>query len=106
MSAPFDDLLTERIDAAVSARAAELRRPELVSQRTVAAVVGLPAADFLRLSRAGAWPSTKERRLVVARTADVLAIFTLRLAQRAAVNDAADPLDAALARVGGRRAPR
>jgi hypothetical protein len=101
MTTTIDTLLAEQIDAAVTRRAAELQRPELVTQRTCEAVIGIPAGDYLRLSRAGAWPTARERRLVVARTADVLAVYALRLERRAAANDA-DPLDAALARVGGR----
>lgn len=58
--------------------AAEVRklvaRPEYVSQRTVAAVVGaITPRDFLRLARKGSFPSRKEQRLVIARTADVVA---------------------------------
>ena len=79
-------------------------RPDFVSQRSVESVVGLPRRDYLRLARDGAWPSTRERRLVVSRSADVAAYVEtrLRLRERSAANDH-DPEALALARVGARR---
>jgi hypothetical protein len=68
-----DDLIEVAAERAVMRLAAELTRPELVSQRTVLAVVGLPAIDFLEDARAGRFASRKVRRLVFARTVDVLA---------------------------------
>jgi hypothetical protein len=81
----------------------ELARPVYVSQRTVEAVAGLPRRDFLRLARAGAFPSTRERRLVLARTEDVLAYVALKLAtgKAPAANDDAEAI--AFSRVGARR---
>jgi hypothetical protein len=77
-------------------------RPELVHQRNVEAVVGLPARDYLRLARAGAFACVKDRRLVIARTDDVLAVFERRMAVPGP-NDTADAEARALSRVGGRR---
>jgi hypothetical protein len=83
---------------------AELARPELVHQRNVETVIGLPRHDYLRLARAKAWPSTHEKRLVVSRTKDVVAYYESRISLREQkpVNDA-DPEAVALARVGARR---
>jgi hypothetical protein len=51
----------------------EATRPEFVSQRTVLAVVGaIEPRDYLRMAREGRFPSRKERRLVVAKTQDVV----------------------------------
>jgi hypothetical protein len=58
----------------------EIARPLLISQRNVEQVIGLPRRDYLRLARAGEFPSCRERRLVLARTADVLAVFEKRIA--------------------------
>jgi hypothetical protein len=60
----------------------ETARPEFTHQRNVEAITGLPPRDYLRLCRAGAWPSTKERRLVISRTADVIAYVEQRIALR------------------------
>jgi hypothetical protein len=87
----------------------ERARPELVHQRTVESVVGLPPRDFLSAAHAGRFPFTKERRLILARTVDVLAYFEERLQRRppavAVANDASAE-DRALARVGARRVVR
>lgn len=82
----------------------ELQRPIYVTQRTVEAITSLPRRDYLRLSRAGAWPSTTERRLVIARTSDVIDYVERRLACRggSAANDA-DAETIALGLVGARR---
>ena len=82
----------------------EAARPALVHQRSVEQWVGLPAREYLRLARAGAFPSTKERRLVVARTEDVLRVFAARLAVAAGQPANAQGDEAAtFARVGARR---
>jgi hypothetical protein len=60
-------------DASVGRKLAELQRPELVSQRTVLAVVGMGRRDYMDHCRAGDWPSYCDRRLRYSRTADVLA---------------------------------
>lgn len=103
---PLDALLEQAVERALQARVDELQRPQLVHQRTVEAVVGLPRRDFLRLARAGAFPSTHERRLVIARAADVIAAFERRMPRiecRVADETAKTGESAALARVGARR---
>lgn len=75
-----EDALEARIREIARAEAA---RPALCSQRTAPNVVGIDGREFLRLARAGAFPSTKERRTIVARTSDVLAYFESRLATQA-----------------------
>jgi hypothetical protein len=98
----------DALDARIRAIArAESVRPAFVNQRNVETVVGLPRRDYLRLGRAGAFPTTKERRLVIARTVDVLAAFELRLQGREqpVANDA-DAEAIALAKVGARRVSR
>jgi hypothetical protein len=47
--------------------------PTHVSQRTCTAVCGVPKEDFLEAARRGDFPSCKVRRLVLAKTADVVA---------------------------------
>ena len=83
----------------------EQTRPEYVTQRSVEAVVGLARREFTRLARAGEIPTHKERRLIIARTADVIAWIEMRLrvASAPAANLNADPETIALARVGARR---
>jgi hypothetical protein len=66
--APLVDAVAERVAARLPAA-----RPEFITQRTVAAIVGMPPRDFLRHSRERDWPSYVDRRLRYARTADVLA---------------------------------
>lgn len=85
----------------------ENARPAFVHQRNCAGVVGVPPRQFLRDARAKAFPSTKERRLVMARTADVLAHYELRLSLKAspAQNDH-DAEAIAFSRVGARRVAR
>jgi hypothetical protein len=83
----------------------ESRRPAFVNQRTVEQVVDLPRRHYLRLARAGGFPTVHERRLVIARTADVLRVFESRMCTTSA-NDALVADDAesvALARIGARR---
>jgi hypothetical protein len=67
----FDEEALRRLIRAIARE--EAARPEHVTQRTVLAVVGLPAIDFLEDARAGAFPSWKVRRLVFAKTVDVVA---------------------------------
>lgn len=95
--------------AALDARIAAIvekctQRPEYVSQRTVLAVVGIEPRDYLHHARNGAFPSAKVRRVVLARTTDVIAWLDGRV-RRARVKPAKalSPRDAALARVGARR---
>ena len=97
----LEELLTERVRAIVRE---EIAPPAFVNQRTVEAVVGLPHRDFLRLARSKAFPSTRERRLVVARTSDVVAYVERQIAMREARPGNDHDLEAvALARVGARR---
>jgi hypothetical protein len=77
-------------------------RPLYVSQRNSAAVLGIDARAYLSAARSGAFPSTKIRRVVTARTADVVAWLDARIAARA-MPENVTPIDAALARVGARR---
>lgn len=82
----------------------EAMRPAFVHQRNVEAVIGLPRRDFLRLARAAAFPATKERRVVLARTADVLAYVEERIPRRPPARVLpTDDEATALARVGARR---
>jgi hypothetical protein len=90
-----------QLDARIRAVVLEVARPIYVSQRTVERVVGVPRRDFLRLARDGAFPSTKEKRLVVARTVDVLRYIETRLTLRARPANVTK-IDA-LGRVGARR---
>jgi hypothetical protein len=92
--------LDQRIHEVVRA---ELARPAYVTQRSVETVLGLPRRDYLRLARADAWASTRERRLIVSRTSDVLAYIETRLTIRGAQADNDSPEDVVLARVGARR---
>lgn len=85
----------------------EARPPEFVTQCNVESVVGIKRRTYLRASEAGRWPSTREQRQVIARTADVLAYFELRL--RAATASPANDADreaVEFARVGARRVAR
>ena len=86
----------------------EMQRPQFVHQRTVAHVAGLPGRAYLRAHRAGAFPTTVIQRLVLARTADVLAYVErqLKIATTPAANGNADPESLTLARVGARRVSR
>jgi hypothetical protein len=97
----IEELIDERVRAIVRT---ELAPPVFCNQRNVETVAGLPRREFLRLARARAFPTTRERRLVIARTVDVLAYVERQIALREALpqNDA-DPEALALARVGARR---
>lgn len=83
----------------------ESQRPVFVHQRNVETVIGLPRRDYLAAAKRKAFATAKERRLVIARTSDVVRWFELRLAHRDVkpANDA-DAESIALARVGARRA--
>jgi len=62
--------------------------PVFVHQRNVAAVVGLPAAQYLALCRRGAWPVVAEGKLRLARREEVVAYLTAQeriLERRAAL---------------------
>jgi hypothetical protein len=98
------------LEALMRKVAHEEARPILVNQRTVLAVVGLPAGAFLTAARAGAFQSSKLRRLVFAKTADVVAYVeahpvTPRIKQ-VAVASGDDEEARLLARVGARRVAR
>ena len=83
---------------------AEAERPEFVSQRTCERWLSIPSRDFLRAARAGAFLVAKtHRRLLLARTVDVVEWIERHRVARDAANDPADDLDAALASVGARR---
>ena len=86
---------------------AELARPVFCSQRSVEAVVGVPRRQFLRDARAQKFASTKEGRLIVSRTADVIRFYENQIALREAKpqNDH-DPEALAFSRVGARRIAR
>jgi hypothetical protein len=83
---------------------AELERPALVHQRDVERIVGIPGRQFLRDAHEGRFPSTKERRLILARTADVVAYYAERIAaaQAPSLNEF-DAETIEFARVGARR---
>jgi hypothetical protein len=99
--AVLDEADVRRIAAEV------LARPAFVHQRNCAAVVGVPPRQYLRDARAKAFPSTKERRLVLARTAEVLAYYELRLSVKTApAQNDHDAEATAFSRVGARRVSR
>lgn len=105
-SVSLDALLREVVAAAVHEEAARLARPLYVTQRTSLAIVGLPPRDFLRLALEGRFPSTKEKRLVLARTEDVVRYVDAHRREVRPANDYGeeqDDLDASLAKVGARR---
>jgi hypothetical protein len=79
-------------------------RPLFVHQRSAERVLGLPGRDFLRGAHAGHFAWTKERRLIIAKTSDVVAWLERRLAYRDTkpANDE-DVETIAFARVGARR---
>jgi hypothetical protein len=86
---------TERVAKTVTAP------PVLLSQRTSERWTSLPGRDFLAAARAVAFPSFKLRRLVMAKTSDVVSWIESHRVQRVA-NDA-DEWGTALARAGARR---
>jgi hypothetical protein len=97
-----EDAFDERVRKVIRE---EMQRPEFVHQRTVTLIVGLPRTTYLDLARRKVFPSTKERRLVLARTADVLAHFESRLGRRPSkpAHVPRTPEEIAFARVGARR---
>ena len=99
----FDRLLGDLVAAEVARRIAELQRPEYVTQRTVAAICGMPARDYLRHCRLGHWPVTADRRLRLSRTADVLAWIEGHPVQVRAANDSSEAELFAKSRSGLRR---
>ncbi|MGO9833697.1 MAG: hypothetical protein ACLP1X_05730 [Polyangiaceae bacterium] len=105
MSLDLDSLICERIAAAVRAAAVELQRPELVSQKTVLAVIGMNRRDYLDHCRAGDWPSYADRRFRYSRTVDVVAWLQAHpvAPRRTAANDSASEEARAFARYGARR---
>jgi hypothetical protein len=104
------DAMYAIVAAAVEARAVALARPELVSQRTVLQIVGVSGVDYLEDARAGGFQSWKVRRLVLSRTADVLAFYARAskpsddVANDTVVTDDAEAR--ALGRYGARRLSR
>jgi len=100
----------EREIEAIARRVAreEAARPLYVHQRTVEAVVGLPRRDYIAAAHAGRFPFVKERRMLVARTSDVVGYFETRLASAAPPDgeSGGTPEGRALARVGARRVKR
>lgn len=59
--------------------ASVVARPEFVTARNVEEHIGVPRRDFLRHARAGAFPSWKDRRLVVAPYEYVRAFYLDRI---------------------------
>jgi hypothetical protein len=100
--------LDELLEARMREIALEVKTPPaFVHQRNVEAVVGVPRRQFLQDAKARQFPTTKQRRLVFARTADVVAFYELRLrVQASPVANDADAEAIALARVGARRVAR
>lgn len=80
----LDEAVDEAARRAVAHVLAELQRPELVNQRTVTSIVGMPSRDYLAHCRSGDWPSFADRRLRYARTADVLEWIAAHPARAAA----------------------
>jgi hypothetical protein len=76
MAPTLDAMLSDAAAAEVNRRVTELARPEMVQQRNVEAVLGMPARDYLRHVRSGHWPSWSDRRLRYSRTVDVVAYLT------------------------------
>jgi hypothetical protein len=80
--------------------------PSHVSQRTVERWTSLPSRDYLAAAREAAFPSSKIKRLVVAKTVDVVAWIESKhrpLASSSIESDEDAALDEALASVGARR---
>ena len=76
--------------------------PALLSQRTCERWASVPAADFLDAARDGAFPSSKVKRIVYAKTADVVAWIEGHR-RTAPANDAGDEMAECLAAAGARR---
>ncbi|MFO0742366.1 MAG: hypothetical protein U0270_41210 [Labilithrix sp.] len=82
----------------------EAKRPVFTHQRRVEGDLGIPPKEYLTAAHAGMFLWTKERRLIIARTADVIAWLERRITHRNVkpANDA-DGETIALGRVGARR---
>ncbi len=85
----------------------EAAPPTFVHQRIVERITGIPGKQYMRDARNKAFASTKERRLVLARTLDVIAYYEQRIALREhrPSNDH-DAEAIAFERVGARRVAR
>ncbi|HEY6462553.1 MAG TPA: hypothetical protein VIY73_20430 [Polyangiaceae bacterium] len=107
MTAPTPDLVAALEALVRRVVREEVQPPVFVTQRNVEQVVGLHRREYLAAARRKDFPTTKEGRRVIARTADVIAFYDERIALREAppVNDAApeDPEAVAFAKVGARR---
>ena len=68
-------------------------------------MIGIPRLDFLREAKKRRFASTKERRLIIARTDDVITWLEQRLSQVTPTPPVSpsDPETISLARVGARR---
>ncbi len=104
---PLVGLLDARIEARIESALVAARRPAFVHQRIVEMVTGLPADDFLEHGRDGAFTTWKVRRLVFARTDDVIAFIEAHPVTSHAANDSTPDVESqVLARVGARRVAR
>lgn len=92
-------LRQEHVDA--DQEQGNLGTPIFLTQETVREVIGVPPREYMRAAREGLFPSTKLRRKILARTADVIAFLEARLAKRAPLALVTEAT--ALARVGARR---
>jgi len=82
----------------------EAQRPPFVHQRNCECILGLPRCEYLIAARGKKFPSAKERRLVLARTSDVIAWLELRLqTSRGQASNDSDAETVTLSRVGARR---
>ena len=102
MSDDFDRALDERIRRVVC-EALDRPAPTFVHQRSVEAICGVPRRAYLDLARSGAFPATKSGRLVLARTADVVAYVEAMLPRQRDAAHADDAEAAAFAKVHARR---
>jgi hypothetical protein len=75
---PADDLVTLQVPR--SALQVVAAPPEFVHQGIVETIIGLPARDYLALSKRGAWPVVREGRRILARREAVLAYLDQRAA--------------------------
>jgi len=100
----LDELLEKRIREIMRGL---LPRPELVHQRSVEAVVGVPRRQYLADARARCFGSMKEGRLVIARTECVVAYYQtrIRLAESQTPANAQDAEARDWSKVGARRSP-
>jgi hypothetical protein len=98
--------LDARVDARIQALLLAVKRPEFVHQRIVQEVTGMPGTDYLDYARAGDFPTWKVRRLVYAKSADVIAFIEAHPARPNRSNDMSTAEADGLARVGARRVMR